>query len=112
MYTAFIQVSATATVKTWADVEAALLAADASGSLLAKARRATSVELQASAQNVSYRCDNTVGGIPTQTIGMMLLTTSPPKEHLAEDARNIKFCRAAGSDGALNFHFLGGRDVT
>jgi hypothetical protein len=95
MFISFEQVSATATVKTAAD--------------LTIPANATSVELQASSQNVSYTMDNTT--TPTQTAGMMLLTTAEPKMFGIDDLRRIKFVRGAGSDGNLNIHYAAGRDV-
>jgi len=71
--------------------------------------RATHAELQASAQNVSYTMDNATN--PTQTVGMFFLTTAEPKLFLIEDVRRIRFVRGAGSNGALNLHYLAGRDV-
>ncbi len=96
MYLNFEQIATTATVKTVDD--------------LTIPARATHAELQASGQNASYMCD--VGSPnPTQTRGMFLLTTSDPKLFLIEDIRRLRFVRAAGSDGMLNVHYLGGRDV-
>jgi hypothetical protein len=70
---------------------------------------ATYAEIQASGQNASYTCDDSTD--PTQTAGMVFLTTHAPKAFGIDDVRRIRFVRAAGSDGNLNFHYFGGRDV-
>lgn len=93
-YLSFEQVAATNAVKTVSD--------------LTIPGKSTSVELQSSGQNVSYTMDGTE---PTQTVGMFLLITEPPKTFLIEDIQNIKFTRAAGSDGSLNLHYFAGRDI-
>lgn len=71
---------------------------------------ATHAELQADTQHVRY----TMGDgspAPTQSTGMILLTTEGPKLFLIEDVKAIKFVRGAGSNGNLNIHYLGGRDL-
>jgi len=70
---------------------------------------ATHAELQASGQNVSYTMDGSTD--PAQTAGMFLLTTEHPKLFLIEDVKNIRYTRAAGSDGALNLHYFAGRNI-
>lgn len=65
----------------------------------------THVEIQASAQDISYTMDD--GTDPTATAGMFLLTTEPPKEFLIADIRRIRVIRVTGSDGELNLHYSG-----
>lgn len=93
MYLSFQQVTATASVKTVAN--------------LTVPPAATHAELQASGQDVRYTMDDATD--PTQTSGMVLATTHEPKTFLIEDVRRVRFVRGAGSDGALNVHFLAGR---
>lgn len=89
------QIAATSSVK---DVDALNIPANA-----------THAELQADTQDVRYTMDDTNN--PTQTAGMILVTTSEPKLFLIEDVKRIRFVRGAGSDGNLNFHYIAGRDV-
>ncbi len=70
---------------------------------------ATLVELQADTQDVRYTMDNATD--PSQTSGMVLLTTHVPKLFSVEDLRRIRFVRGAGSNGNLNLHYYTGRDV-
>ena len=70
---------------------------------------ATHAQLQASGQSVSYTMDGTT--VPTQTAGMFLLVAAPPQDFTIDDILRIKFVRGAGSDGQLNIHYFGGRDV-
>ena len=65
---------------------------------------ATGAEIQASDQNASYTMDGTV---PTQTDGMMMLTTHSPKTFTITDVQKIQFVRASGSNGNLNIHYFG-----
>ena len=70
---------------------------------------ATHAELQARVQNVAYTMD---GSDPNQTTtGMVFLTTEPPKLFLIEDVQNIRFKRSTGTNGNLNIHYIGGRNV-
>lgn len=71
--------------------------------------KATHVELQADTQHVRYTMDDST--VPTISSGMLLLTTEPPKLFLIEDLRRIKFISAAVTNGKLNCHYLGGRDI-
>lgn len=71
--------------------------------------KATHVEIQADTQPVRYTMDNATD--PSQTSGMVFLITEGPKAFLIEDLKRIRFTRGAGSDGNLNFHYFGGRDV-
>jgi len=71
--------------------------------------KATHAMLQADTQPVRYTMDGLTE--PYQTTGMVLLTTSPPELFLIEDLRRIKFKRGAASDGRLNIHYVGGRDI-
>lgn len=95
MYLGFEQVAATNAVKTVSD--------------LTIPASVTMAELQASGQDVRYTMDNTTN--PTQTSGMVLLTTSEPKLFLVQDIRRIQFIRGAGIDGNLNIHYAAGRDI-
>jgi len=95
MFLSFQQVAATSSVKTQ--------------SALTIPGGATHAELQACTQNVRYTMDNTTD--PTQTSGMVLITTESPKLFLIEDVKRIRFVRGAGSDGNLNIHYVGGRNV-
>lgn len=71
--------------------------------------KATHAEIQADTQAVRYTMDNTT--VPTSTLGMLLLTTEPPKLFLIEDVRRIQFIQGAGGAGAINIHYLAGRDI-
>jgi len=95
MYLSFEQIAVTSSVKTSAD--------------LTIPANATHAELQAVTQNVSYVMDNTT--TPTQTSGMMFVTTNEPKLFVIDDILRIRFVRGAASDGALSVHYLAGRDV-
>jgi hypothetical protein len=95
MYVGYEQVTATAATKTVND--------------LTVPSNATHAELQADTQNVRYTMDNSSG--PSQTVGMVLVTTHAPKLFLIEDIRRIRFQRGAGSDGVLNVHYISGRNV-
>ena len=70
---------------------------------------ATWAELQADTQDVRYTMDGATN--PTQTSGMVLLTTEDPSFFLIEDVKQIKFVRGAGSNGNLNLSYGAGRDV-
>jgi hypothetical protein len=70
---------------------------------------ATHVELQANTQAVRYTMDDTTD--PTASVGMLLLVTEPPKLFLIEDLVRIKFISAVGTNGVLNLHYSGGRDI-
>lgn len=95
MFIGFEQVSATDAVKT----------ADS----LTIPANATAVEIQSDTQNVRYTMDNETD--PTQSAGMLFLTTDCPKVFGIDDLLRIKFTRGAGSDGNLNFHYSAGRDI-
>lgn len=70
---------------------------------------ATGAEVQADSQNVRYTMDNATD--PTSTLGMIFVAAADPKVFTIDDIRRIRFVRAGGSDGRLNFHFFSGRDV-
>ncbi len=92
-YSSYEQVAATAVVKTGADLS--FLGNDAKA------------EVQADTNDIRYTMDGTTN--PTQTSGMVLLTTEPPKLFLKEDLLNIRFVRGADTNGNLNIHYLTGR---
>ena len=94
MYLSYQQVAATAVLKGVAE--------------LTVPAKATLVEIQADTQNVRYTMD---GSNPTQTVGMLFLTTEPPRQFTIDDLNRIRFIRGSGSDGNLNFHYLSGRDI-
>jgi len=94
MYVGYQQIGVTNAVFTAADLT---IPANAHGA-----------ELQADGQNVRYIMDDARG--PTNTIGMLLLTTSDPKYFSIEDIRRIRFTRAAVG-AVLNIHYVAGRDV-
>jgi len=71
--------------------------------------KATWAELQADSQDVRYTMDSVT--TPTQTSGMILLTTEDPSYFLIEDVKRIKFTRGGGSNGNLNLAYGSGRDV-
>lgn len=91
----FQRVASSAAVKTVADITVP--------------PKATSVEIQADTQAVRYTMDDETD--PTSTLGMLFLTTEGPKEFLIEDLQRIRFTQGAGGAGALNFHFIAGRDI-
>jgi len=93
MFVGFQQVAATSAVKTVTS--------------LTIPKNAIRAQLQADTQVVRYTLDGTT---PSQTSGMLLLTTSEPKEFLIEDIKNIKFIRGTTSDGNLNIHYYGVHD--
>lgn len=70
---------------------------------------ATGAELQAGAQPIRYTMDG--NATASATVGMRLAVTMPPKEFLLEDIRNISFIREGGTDGELQIHWFGGRNV-
>lgn len=76
---------------------------------LAIPANATHAELQACTQDVRYTMDNATN--PDQAVGMVLDTDNPPKLFLIEDVARIRFHRGAAVDGALNIHYLAGRNV-
>ena len=72
---------------------------------------ATHARIQANGTNaVRYTMDNVTS--PTQTVGMFLPGNAAPQTFLIEDIRRIKFIRGAASDGALNLHYFGPREIT
>lgn len=95
MYLSYEQVVADATVKDKDD--------------LTIPGNATHAELQADTQQIRYTMDDTTA--PTASSGMVLVVDDDPKTFLIEDILRIKFIRGAGSDGNLNVHYFGGRDV-
>ena len=95
MYLGFEQEAATSSEKTVSDLTIPV--------------RATHAELQADTQDVRYTMDNST--TPTQTSGMVLQPEDQPKQFGIDDVRRIRFVRGAGSDGNLNLHYFGGRDV-
>jgi hypothetical protein len=72
---------------------------------------ATHAELQATTSSVPVRYTMDDSTTPTVSVGMLLLAEGEPKTFLVEDIRRIKFIRGAGSDGTLDIHYFGGRDV-
>lgn len=64
----------------------------------------THVEIQADTQAVRYTMDGITN--PTASLGMLFLTTEPPRTFLYEDFRRIKFTQGAGGAGALNAHYV------
>ncbi len=70
---------------------------------------ATGAELQAGAEPIRYTMDGNATAAPT--VGMVLEPTMPPKEFLLEDIRNISFIREGGTNGELQIHWFGGRDI-
>jgi hypothetical protein len=95
MFLSYEQVIADATVKTVVD--------------LTVPANATMAELQADTQNIRYTMDNI--NDPTQAVGMVLLTTEPPRMFLIEDLLRIRFTRGANANANLNIHYAAGRDV-
>lgn len=95
MYLSHQQVAATASVK---DVDDLTVPA-----------KATHAELQADTSDIRYTMDNATD--PTQTSGMILLTTEDPMLFLIEDIKRIRFTRGSGSNGNLNVHYVAGRDI-
>jgi len=95
MYLSHEQVAATAAVK---DVDDLTVPA-----------KATHAELQADTSDIRYTMDNATD--PTQTSGMILLTTEDPMLFLIEDINRIRFTRGSGSNGNLNVHYVAGRDI-
>ena len=89
------QESATATAKTVSD--------------LSIPARATDAQLQADTQDIRYTMDDAT--TPTLTSGNVLKAGLAPETFLVEDVKNIRFVRGAGSNGVLNVHWFGGRDV-
>lgn len=71
--------------------------------------KATHAELQADTSDIRYTMDNATD--PTQTSGMILLTTEDPMLFLIEDINRIRFTRGSGSNGNLNVHYVAGRDI-
>lgn len=71
----------------------------------------TYVELQADTQNVRYTMDGTTTPSDTLPLGMLFLTTQPPRQFSIEDFQNIKFIQDVGGTAALNAHFYTGRDI-
>lgn len=65
---------------------------------------ATQVELQADTAHIRYTMDGSTN--PTESSGMLLLTTAEPKLFGITDLKNIKFIRNSGSP-LLNVHYLG-----
>ncbi len=76
-------------------------------SILSIPSGATHAEIQAETQNVRYTMDNKT--TPTVAIGMIFLTTEPPKSFAMVDVKDIHFIRDGGSDAVLNIHYFGGR---
>ncbi len=95
MYLSHEQVAATAVVK---DVDDLTVPA-----------KATHAELQADTSDIRYTMDAATD--PTQTSGMILLTTEDPMLFLIEDIYRIRFTRGSGSNGNLNVHYVAGRDI-
>lgn len=98
MFLAYEQIVAGSAAKDWTD--------------LTIHARATHASLQASEQNVRYTMDGTT--VPTEGAtgtGMVLVAGDDPKIFQIEDIKRIRFVRGAGSDGKLNIHYSGGRDI-
>lgn len=97
-YLAYEQVTVGSTVKDADD----LVSASKNSSVLA--------ELQADGQHIRYTMDDSTN--PTSTLGMLLLTTDPPKLFTMEDVRRIRFTTGAAdgvSAARLNVHYVHGR---
>jgi len=73
---------------------------------------ASLVEIQATEQAINYTMDASTNPTATATgVGMRLAVGDMPKQFLIEDFRRIRVIRAAGSDGKINVHYSGGRDI-
>jgi len=95
MFLSYEQVVASNVVKTLAD--------------LTVPANATMAVLQADTNDVRYTMDDTTD--PTQTSGMVLLTSLPAELFLIEDINRIRFVRGAGTNGNLNIHYFAARDI-
>ena len=95
MYLSYEQVTATAAVKTVAD--------------LVVPPRATHAELQARTAGIAFTMDGATN--PTATVGMILAVAGQPKEFLVQDLQKIRFMRQAAIDATLNIHYIAGRNV-
>jgi len=96
MYLSYEQITATDTVKTTTS--------------LTIPANATHAMMMADTQNVRYTMDDTTD--PTQTSGMVLVVGLPPEQFGVEDLLRIRFCRGAGTNGVLNIHYFGPREIT
>ena len=96
MYIGCQRVAATSSVKTVSD--------------LTVPAKATAVEIQSDTQDVRYTMDNSTAPV-TGGPGMVFKAAMEPKLFSIGDLARIKFIRDAGSDGALNFHYIAGRDI-
>lgn len=97
MYLGFEQVAADATVKNAADD-------------LTIPSSVTHAELQADTTDVRYTMDASTN--PTASSGMILAVGDKPKLFVIDDILRIRFIRGGGSNGNLNIHYLGGRDIS
>ncbi len=70
---------------------------------------ATMVEIQSDTQDVRYTMDDSTD--PAQASGMVFGTAHVPKLFVIDDIRRMKFVRGNASNGAINIHYLSGRDV-
>jgi len=70
---------------------------------------ATHAEIQVDTNDVRYTMDDATD--PSADSGMIFLTTEEPKLFLIEDVRRIRFVRGGAANGALNIHYVGGRNV-
>ena len=95
MYLSYEQVTATAAVKTVADLTIPV--------------NVTHAELQARTAGVAFTMDGATD--PTPTSGMLMLVTEPSKIFSIQDVQKIRFMRQAAVDATLNIHYIAGRDV-
>ena len=96
MFLAFEQVEADGTVKTVAD--------------LTIPNNATHAEIQSDTQAVRYTMDDATD--PTIAMGMIFLTTEPPRPFLIQDVSRIRFIRSINQGtGNLNISYFAGRDI-
>lgn len=70
---------------------------------------ATHAELRVETQSMRYIMDSKQS--PTNTRGMLMLTTDEPKTFLIEDIKRIRAIRTGGGDAVLNIHYFGGREI-
>lgn len=96
MFIKYVQVPTTSGVKTYVHCDAPN--ADFSH-----------VEIQADTQAIRYTMDGVTA--PASGVGMLLLTTEPPRTFLIEDFKKIKFTQGAGGAGNLNIQYVSGRGI-
>lgn len=69
----------------------------------------THAELQADTQAV--RCTFDGETHPSTTVGVILLTTEPPRLFQIDDILRIRFVQGSGGAGNLNVHWIGPRRI-